>query len=227
MCPPAENGIDGARGVEAFQRAYADAILRGDGDAAEAVVADAIAASLDEPTIQDGIVAPALRVVGDLWAAGEIGIADEHLATEISLRVLTLQHEAFRVARRRAGHRVLLAAVPGERHDVGLRMVASLLLHGGFDVRLLGADLPLHALAAAVRRHAPSVVGLSGTMPESSAELETAVDVVRGVAPEAGIIVGGAAAGGVPVTLRGVVVCGHVSDAVGLVEGLLQRPHHN
>ena len=227
MCPPAENGVDEARRVEAFQRAYADALLRGDGDAAEAVVAEAIAASLDEAAIQDGIVAPALRVVGDLWAAGEIGVADEHLATEISLRVLTLQHEAFRVARRRAGHRVLLAAVPGERHDVGLRMVASLLLHGGFDVRLLGADLPLAALAAAVVRHAPSVVGLSGTMPESTAALSSAVEVVRGVAPETAVIVGGAAAEGVLAALPGVAVCRHVSDAVGLVEGLLQRPHHN
>ena len=226
MGRPADNGVDGEHAIGVFQQAYADAILRGDGEAAERVVAEAIAASLDEAAIQDRIVAPSLRMVGDLWAQGEIDVADEHLATEISLRVLTLQREAFRVARKRAGHRVLLATVPGERHDVGLRMVASLLLHGGFDVRMLGPDLPLDALAAATGRHTPSVVGLGATLPESGPALVAAVEVVRDVAPGVGVIVGGAAASTVA-RLPGVAVCHHVSDAPGLVEGLLQRPHAN
>ena len=222
----ADKGIDGEHAIAVYQQAYADAILRGDGEAAEQVVAEAIGASLDEGVIQDGIVAPSLRMVGDLWAQGEIGIADEHLATEISLRVLTLQREAFRVARRRVGHRVLLAGLPGERHDVGLRMVASLLLHGGFDVRMLGADLPLDALVEATERHTPSVVGLSATMPESVPALVAAAEIVRDIAPGVGVIVGGAAAATLP-RLPGVAICEHVSDAPGLVEALLQRPHEN
>jgi hypothetical protein len=40
------------------------------------------------------------------------------------------------------------------------------------------------------------------------------------------VIVGGAAAATLP-RLPGVAVCRHVSDAPGLVEGLLQRPHEN
>lgn len=230
MAPPAENDVDGPRcdgRIVAFRRAYTDAILRGDADGAEQLVGDAIAASIGEATIQDCMIAPALRRVGDLWEAGEIGVADEHAATEISLRVLALQHEAFRVARRRARYRVLLAAVQGERHDVGLRMAASLLLHDGFDVRMLGANLPLAALATAIERHAPSVVGLSATMPGSSAELQHAIGAIRAAAPEAGIIVGGAAARTLVPHQPGIVVCRHVSDTAGLVEGLVQRAHGN
>ena len=54
------------------------------------------------PAIDDEIIAPALWLVGDLWERGDISIADEHLATEISLRVLALAREA---RRRRAGPR--------------------------------------------------------------------------------------------------------------------------
>ena len=37
------------------------------------------------------LIAPALFIVGEKWALGEISVADEHLASEIALRVLALQ----------------------------------------------------------------------------------------------------------------------------------------
>ena len=88
-----------------------------------------------------------MRHIGDLWHRGEITVADEHLATDISYRVLALQREAFRVADRRTRERVMLAAVEGERHVLGLEMAGALLRHEGFDVRMLGADLPIDSLA--------------------------------------------------------------------------------
>jgi methanogenic corrinoid protein MtbC1 len=164
---------DEARGrelrlVEAFQRAYADALLAGDASAAEIVIRDAIDAGLGEATIDDRVIAPALVLVGDLWAEGRISVADEHLATSISIRVMTLQREAFRVARDRASRRVLLAGVQGERHVVGLEMAGSVILHAGYDVRLLGADVPVAAIGAAVARHRPAVVGFTSASSLSS-----------------------------------------------------------
>ena len=105
--------------------------------------------------IDDEIIAPALWLVGELWERGDISVADEHLATEISLRVLALQREAQRVASNRAGRSVMLAAPSGELHVVALRMVANLLRDGGYTVIMLGADVPPHALAAAATRHQP------------------------------------------------------------------------
>ena len=55
-------------------------------------------AGLATADIDDEIIAPALWLVGELWERGDISVADEHLATEISLRVLALQREARRVA---------------------------------------------------------------------------------------------------------------------------------
>jgi MerR family transcriptional regulator, light-induced transcriptional regulator len=213
--------------LDLLQQAFADALVRGDERLAADAMSLAIELSFDEGVIDEEIVAPALRLVGDLWAEGQIGIADEHLATEISLRVLTLQREAFRVARRRAMHRVMFAAVEGEHHVVGLRMAASVTLHAGFDVRMLGADLPIHALLAAITTHDPGVIGLTATMPGSGAMLVETVETLDAEAPDVGIVVGGAAVDRRFELLPGVTVCRHVTDLIGQVEALVQRAGAN
>src|ERR1044071_9252313 len=88
-------------------RAHAAALLAGDEVAAETAVREAMEAALGTAEIDDEIIAPALWLVGELWERGDISVADEHLATEISLRVLALQREARRVASSRAGRRVI------------------------------------------------------------------------------------------------------------------------
>jgi methanogenic corrinoid protein MtbC1 len=213
--------------LEGLQRAYADALVRGDESAATDTIGLAIELSLAEGEIDEHIVTPAMRLIGDLWAEGELGVADEHLATEISLRVLALQREAFRVARRRSMHRLLFAAVQGEHHVVGLKMAASMALHAGFDVRMLGADLPVDALLAAIERHEPHVVGLSATMPGSAECLVEAIDAVRDAAAEVDLVVGGAAVGRRFELISGITVCRHVSDVVGQIEALVQRASAN
>lgn len=213
--------------VELLQQAFADGLVRGEEEVASEVMSQAIELGLEEAEIDEHIVAPAMRLIGDLWADGELGIADEHLATEISMRVLTLQREAFRVARRRAAHRVLFAAVEGEHHVVGLRMAASLALHAGFDVRMLGADLPVHALLSAITRHDSAIVGLSATMPASAARLIEATQTVAAAAPGTGIMVGGAAVERRFELVAGVTVCRHVTDVVGQLEAMAQRAPAN
>jgi len=210
-----------------FQRAFADALLAGDPPAAERVVRDAIDAGLGESLIDDRIVRPALVLVGDLWADGSLSVADEHLATAICMRVVALLHEAFRVARERPSHRVLLAGAQGERHVVGLEMAGSVILHAGYDVRMLGADLPVATVAAAVARHRPAVVGFTTATAGTAANLPAAFDAVRRVSPGTGILVGGRGAGERPVVAADVAVCRHVADAVDHVDALVRRAERN
>ena len=210
-----------------LQRAYADALLGGDAIGAEAVVREAMEAGLAEGSIDDHIIRPALVLVGDLWEQGRITIADERVATSISIRVLALQREVFRVARRRASHRVLLAAAQGERHVVGLEMAASTILHAGYDGRLLGADLRVAEIGAALAVHRPAVVGLSTASTLTSIHLPAAVEAVRELSPETSIVVGGRGIDAGIAATPGVTVCRHVNDAVGQVDALVRRAPHN
>lgn len=213
--------------VAALRAAYLEAILDGELRSAERVIRDAIDSGLIESRIATEIITPAMVAVGNGWARGEVGIADEHLATDISLRMIALQRESFRVARRRSSATVLLAAVEGERHVIGLEMAASALLHAGFDVRMLGADVPSNSVAEAVERLRPAVLGLTTTTSQSAWEVRGAIERARRFDASVGVVIGGAAADHAVRKDPGTEVCTSVGDVVEIVDALVQRASLN
>jgi methanogenic corrinoid protein MtbC1 len=208
-------------------RAYAAAVLTGDEVAAERAIREAIDARLSAAEIDDEIIAPALWLVGQLWERGEISIADEHLATEISMRVLALQREAERVVRARRDNRVMLAAPAGELHVVALRMIGDLLRDAGYDVMMLGADVPAGALAASATRHQPDVICLSSTMPRSGDQALISSHEVQRQWPTAGFVLGGRGLTSRVRSRPGVDVCDRVSDAIDAVDAMVKRADRN
>lgn len=143
----------------------------------------------DVETALEEILAPALSTVGDRWRNGAEFIAEEHLLSEAicsRLRVL--------LADRRHAVRgtVVLACVPGERHQLGLLTLAVLLQADGWLALYLGDDTPLEASLALVRHMGAEVLCLSASTPELLADLRDRL--ADGQVPEAvRVIVGGAA----------------------------------
>jgi methanogenic corrinoid protein MtbC1 len=210
-----------------LSRAYAKALLAGDEVGAELVVRDAIDTRLSTSQIDDEIIAPALWLIGRLWARGEISVADEHLATEISLRVLALQREVDRTVRDRSERSALLAAPAGERHTVALQMIANLLRDAGYTVLMLGPDVPLEAMAEAACRHEPEVICLTATMPDAGDRVTLAICEIERGYRGAGFIVGGR---GLSVRLRprpGIQVCRRVSEVVEAADAIIKRAELN
>ncbi len=210
-----------------FREAFLEALLTGDERAAEVTAREAMETGLDEVAISEEIITPALRTVGEMWAGGLLTVADEHMATEISLRVLALQREAFRRANERTSQQVYLAGVEGEQHVVGLTMAANLLRHAGYDVRFLGPDVPVQALTQIVARRRPHVVALTVTMRDSAMLVDLAVAEVIRASPGTGVVLGGP---GLPETLREserLVVSESLTDVVEKVSWLIARPSLN
>jgi MerR family transcriptional regulator, light-induced transcriptional regulator len=213
--------------VSELGQTYAAALLSGDEIAAETAIRDAMDASLTTAEIDEEIIAPALWLVGELWERGEITVADEHLATEISMRVVALQREAQRVVLSRGDHGVLLAAPAGELHVVALRMIANLLLDAGYEVLMLGADVPADALAASARRHEPDVIRISATMQGGDDQVTITMNAVQRAWPRAGFVIGGPAVVSRVRSRPGLDVCGRVSEVVEAVDAMVQRADQN
>lgn len=213
--------------TDAFARAYAAALLSGDEVAAEVVIREAIEARLSTAEIDDEVIAPALWLVGALWERGEISVADEHLATEITVRVLALEREAKRVAGARGGHAVVLATPPGELHTVALRMIGNLLREAGYHVVMLGADVPARDLAASAGRHEADVICLSTTMPGGGDKVMLTIHEVQERWRGAGFVVGGRGLTSRMRSQPGLEVCERVSEAVEAVDAIVQRAHAN
>jgi MerR family transcriptional regulator, light-induced transcriptional regulator len=222
MGQPPENETHEAR-IGALGRAYADALLSGDEPGAEVAIREAMDAGLRTAQIDDVIIAPALWMVGELWERGEISVADEHLATEISLRVLALQREAQRTSDARGTRKILLATPAGELHVVALRMVANLLADAGYAVVMLGPDVPTDALVAAAGRHRPDVICLSSTMPRGAAQVLIALDAMAHLSSVSGFVLGGSALTAQMRGRPGIDVCRRVSEVVEAVDAIVKR----
>ena len=213
--------------VTELGRAYADALLSADEAAAEIAIREAMDAGLDTARIDDEIIAPALWRIGDLWERGEISVADEHIATEISIRVLALQREAQRVAQTRGEHRVLLAAPAGEQHIVALRMVDNLLRNAGYEVAMLGSDVPEDALMVLMHRRPPDVVCLTSTMVDPAGEVLATIDALQRRWPAMGFVIGGSALASRVRSRPGIDVCRRVSEAVEAVDAMVKGASRN
>ncbi|MGO9974702.1 MAG: B12-binding domain-containing protein [Solirubrobacteraceae bacterium] len=210
-----------------FGRNYLDALLACDARAAEIAIREAMDARIGTAAINDGIIAPALWLISDLWLRGEMSVADEHIANEISIRCLALQREAERVAHGRAGRQVMLATPAGDPHVVALEMVDDLLRESGYDVVMLGADVPVDALAASVARYKADVVCISSTLSATVEATVSSIGEVHRRAPGVGFVLGGRGLGAQLHARPGVRVCRRVSEVVEAVDALVKRADVN
>ena len=120
----------------------------------------------DALSFLDQVAAPYLRDVGTAWAAGELTVFQEHYGSE---RLRGFLEETWRpLARVAQGPKVVLAALPGEQHVLGLHMVAVLAVLAGHVPVFLGADCPLGDLAGCATQAGARAVMVS--VPEGQAE---------------------------------------------------------
>ena len=185
--------------IDRLARAYLDTLRVGDPHGAAAVIDDALRSGLPCIEIQARVIAPAMRVIGELWERDGLTVAQEHLATAVSHHVLARLYPGLLRRTPRRGDTVVVAAAQGEHHILGLRMVADVFEGAGFDVRFLGADVPSDSLASLIAEHRPAIVALGITMPLAAATLVRQLQQLRERDPQLQLIVGGQ---GVPAVLQ-------------------------
>lgn len=180
-------------------RSYLEALRAADAAGAYKIASRALAEGMSLAAFYQQVVTPAMYELGRLWERGAITVADEHMATALTHRVLAaLRPPAFAdpaFERDPGKPRAMLATVQGEHHALGLRMAADLLEDAGYQTIYLGADVPSAALLRAIEALSPSLLGLSATMPESRARLEDLVAEIRAEHPRLPLLIGGQASG--------------------------------
>ncbi len=200
------------------QSHFKAALAAGDAEEAATVIRSALSAGHDGLAVQAQVIGPALHYIGDEWQLGRIGVADEHLATAIAERSLAMVFEAMSGKTTDRRGRVLLAAVEGEHHVLGLRMTCDALSAAGFDVVYLGADVPEDSLFKAVERHHPQAVCLTATLPAGARAIVAASRRLLSRHPALLVVAGGPAAPSSPLRRSGVHVAENVEEAVSMVE---------
>lgn len=123
---------------QALVRLIFQATQRSDASAVNRLLDHAFAGDIADACTH--IVTPLLVEVGEAWHQGRMSIAQEHLVTAA---VRARLERKLAEARAAVHGRAVLACAPGERHELGLLMLAVMLRADGWDVAYLGPDMPV------------------------------------------------------------------------------------
>ncbi len=149
------------------------------------------------PTMRrvDEVLMPVLREVGERWARGDLGIADEHYATAFAREKLAAIFEEMQRGSA-GGPLAVCAGLPGEQHELGLMAAAIHLLEAGWRVIYLGINVPLAEIGRVADERGASMVCSSVMRPLTPEEFTALLRDLRSAAPRGvEVVVGG---GGIP-----------------------------
>jgi excisionase family DNA binding protein len=168
-------------------------MLAGDEAGSWGVVEAAIGSGMEPRDFYCDVLTPVLHAIGELWQNGEIGVEDEHLASNVAAAMIGRLGPRF-ASRGRTKGTVVIATPAGERHDLGLAMLGDILRSDGYRVLNLGADTPAQALVSALRSVDDlSALALSVVHSESLATAESLIETVRESLGAVPVLAGGAA----------------------------------
>ena len=161
---------------------YVNAAILGDASLARSVIQQATDGGVTPCEIYLSVLAPAQVKLGDLWHAGKINIAQEHLATSITMQLMDLQRQAMK-PRNPIGLRAVVTPVEGDMHFIGARMFADLLIMDGWDVDFFWNPAPADDLVEYVQQRRVHLLALASTVPEQLPNVVSVCDQLRSVEP--------------------------------------------
>jgi methanogenic corrinoid protein MtbC1 len=173
--------------------AFVDAAAALDEVRIERLLDDAFASGSFERVVDDRLM-PALRALGEAWAAGIVSVGGEHAASHAVLRRLSASFDA--AGRGSSDRPILVGLPPGSHHEIGALAFATAARRAGLGVVYLGANVPVESWIEAVRKAdaraavigVPTAADLAATEGTARAIDGTGVDVL--------VAVGGHGSGG-------------------------------
>jgi methanogenic corrinoid protein MtbC1 len=156
-----------------------------------------------------------MRLLGELWYAGAIGSDDESRACQMAVHAGEALEPTPAAEPVLKGNTCLLTTLAGERHSLGLGLLARALEDDGWRVQTLHSTAP-QSLFEAVSDVRPRWVGVSASYLSSPKPASDVIAALRRL--NVPVVVGGQAFNRVPDLWRRVGANGYGLDArVGVV----------
>jgi methanogenic corrinoid protein MtbC1 len=184
---------------------FIDLVLAGNQQASVALVAQLMAGGLGMADICLLVLAPTAQRLGALWDD------DRCSFVEVTAGLGHLQLMLHRLRQncpaglpiRDSSRRALLGSLYGDQHTLGLRMVAEVFRHSGWDVTVATAAAAAE-LMETVESNWFAVVGISSGLDQQTDAVAQAIQAIRRASlnPTIGVLVGGPVFVGQPALAR-------------------------
>ena len=170
------------------------AVVKGVKSEAKRLTAELLASGMEELEIVNGLLIPALDLVGARFEAGALflpqlinaaGAAQE--AFEV-IRTAMAKADAQTVSK----GKVIVATVKGDIHDIGKNIVKTIVENYGYTVIDLGRDVPPETVVETAIREDVHLIGLSALMTTTLGSMEQTIRALHESGHACKVWVGGA-----------------------------------
>jgi len=171
-----------------------EAIIGGDDKQVEAEVRKALDGGADASDIMANGLIGGMGVVGQRFKAGEMFLPEVLLSADVMHRGLDILNPLLAESGHTGLGKVVIGTVEGDIHDIGKRIVGSLLEGNGFEVTDLGVDVKADAFIKAVEEIKPAFLGMSALLTTTMPHMAEVINLLKEkkLRENLKIIVGGA-----------------------------------
>ena len=170
------------------------AIIAGNESVALAMTQALLATGATPRAILDEALLPGMEVVGARMREGECFIPEVLLSARVMQACLDLLRPQMAAGDEAGMGTVVIGTVEGDLHDIGKNLVGMLLSGAGFTVVNLGTGVTAAAFVAAVREHAPRIIGMSALLTTTLPHMAETIALLKaqGLRDAVKVMVGGA-----------------------------------
>jgi len=174
-------------------QAMAQAVERGDRNAAVKAVNDALAAKVSpEKILNEGLIA-GMTSIGTKFKNNEVFIPEVLIAARAMAGAMEILEPQLVKTGVKPRGKVVIGTVKQDLHDIGKNLVAMMLKGGGFQVIDLGVDVDPQKFVDAAKQNGAQIIALSALLTTTMPNMKAVVDTLKKVgAKGVKVIIGGA-----------------------------------
>jgi len=173
-------------------KALAEAVIKGDLNAAETITKQAIAEKVPAGRIlNEGLVA-GMDVVGERFKNSEIYIPEVLIAARAMKSAMAILEPELAKAGVKPVGSFVIGTVQGDLHDIGKNLVAMMLKGAGFEVIDLGVDVASERFIERAKAAGAQLVGMSTLLTTTMPSMEKTLKAIRSAGLGTKVMVGGA-----------------------------------
>ena len=170
------------------------ALIKGSSDTLEADLAEALTVYPSAVAIIEGPLMDGMQHVGKLFGEGRMflpQVVKTARTMKQAVGILTNDNGQLVMSSSQLG-KVLLATVKGDVHDIGKNIVSVVMGCNGYDIIDMGVMVPAEDIVKKALECRPDIIGLSGLITPSLAEMVATATALREAGISAPLLIGGA-----------------------------------